>query len=384
MRRISILIFRSESFAAAGAAEAADTGKTLVVKNDDVQFYILLQRRNDLLGHHEIGAVAHQNIDVASRIGHLDSKAAGDFVAHAGVTVLHVVILGIAGAPKFVQIAGKAARGIDDDIAAAQGSVQEADYFSLAERRAMAAGVDSIDFVLPLGAEAADPACVILRHAIRRQSAAQFLESDASVGRDRERSLLIGIEFGDVNIDHPHVRILKCGLGSCGEIAVPRANRDDQVGMGCQTICGQSSGHSDGTSRLRVIEVKASFPGMRFAHGNSGAGRKLGESFGGLGVDDAAARNDERSLRGPNPIRGFCKEGDIGSSAGDDPGALLEELFGKVVGFGLHILGQRQGDSAGLCGRGQHTHRLGQSCQNLFGTLDTIPVARNWTEAIVD
>ena len=46
-----------------------------------------------------------------------DAEAAGDLVAHAGVAVLDVVALGVAGAPQLVQVAGHRAGRADHDVA---------------------------------------------------------------------------------------------------------------------------------------------------------------------------------------------------------------------------------------------------------------------------
>src|SRR5229473_3451020 len=164
---IAVLILRSESSAAARATQSSNTGETMIVKDHDVELHALLQRSDDLLGHHEVGAVSHKNVNFAARVGHLDSEAARDLVAHAGIAVLHVVILGIASTPEFMQIAGETARGTDDYVAWAERGVQQPDHLSLTERRTITARVDSVDFRHPLAAQTRYLGGVAFRHTIR-------------------------------------------------------------------------------------------------------------------------------------------------------------------------------------------------------------------------
>ena len=49
--------------------------------------------------------VADQRVDVAVGRRHLDAERGRDFVSHAGVAVFQVVLLRVARAPEFVQIA---------------------------------------------------------------------------------------------------------------------------------------------------------------------------------------------------------------------------------------------------------------------------------------
>src|ERR1035438_2410499 len=113
----AVLVLRSESAAAARATQPSNAGEALIVKDHDVELYVLLQRSGDLLGHHQVGSVSHKYVNFASGVGHLDAEAARDLVAHAGVAVLHVVILGIARPPEFMQVAWQAASCAHDDIA---------------------------------------------------------------------------------------------------------------------------------------------------------------------------------------------------------------------------------------------------------------------------
>src|ERR1700724_2089965 len=133
-----------------------------------------------------------------------------------------------------------------------------------------------------------------------------------------------------------------------------------------------------------MIEVERTFPCLGLAYGNSPARREGRESFRCPRVNHASSRNDERASRRLNPFNGPAEQSGIRSSTRDKPCARTKEFFGVVVGLGLHILGERKGHSAGFHGRSEHSHRFRQGSQNLFGALDSVPVARDRTETIVD
>src|SRR5262249_32403295 len=145
-----------EAATAAGAAESADAGETVIVEHHDVQLVAFLDRRDDLLRHHEVGAVADHDVDFALRIGHFDAEAAGDFIAHGGIAVFEVVALGIARAPQLVQVARQAAGRAHNYVARLRDLIHHADHLSLADRRAVPQVVDAVHLLLPLGAKTAE------------------------------------------------------------------------------------------------------------------------------------------------------------------------------------------------------------------------------------
>src|SRR5262249_33943061 len=113
----AVTIFGAEAAAAAGAAQATDAREAVIVEHHDVQFVAFLDRGDDLLRHHEVGAVADHDVDFALGIGHLDAQAACDLIAHGGITVFEMVALRIARAPELVQVAGEAAGGAHHHVA---------------------------------------------------------------------------------------------------------------------------------------------------------------------------------------------------------------------------------------------------------------------------
>jgi hypothetical protein len=65
------------------------------------------------------------------------------------------------------------------------------------------------------------------------------------------------------------------------------------------------------------------------------------------------------------------------------PDAALEQLGGVVEGLGLDVLGQGQGDGAGLGRVGQHPHGLQQGARELVGPVDPVPEPRHRPEGVV-
>src|ERR1700680_2541123 len=120
----------------------------MIVEKDDVQFIAFLQGSYDFLRHHQIGAIANHNVDLAVGRGHLDAQSSRNFIAHAGIAILEGIPLGVASAPEFVQITGKAARSTDYNVFGTGDSVHDSDDFPLADGRSMAQVMNSFYFIL--------------------------------------------------------------------------------------------------------------------------------------------------------------------------------------------------------------------------------------------
>ena len=196
--------------------------------------------------------------------------------------------------------------------------------------------------------------------------------------------MLEGIDFRDVDVDEADLGILERGLGCRGEIAQARADGDDQVGLARRDVRARSAGDADRAEILRVIEGQRALACLGLSHGNAGLLREPGQCLGCFAVEYAAARHNQRPAGRADPLGGDRQLTALGFGAGDVPDALLEHLFGIVERLGLYILRQRQGDGAGLGGRGQDAHGFGQRADQLIGPVDAVPVARNRLESVVD
>ena len=113
--------------------------------------------------------------------------------------------------------------------------------------------------------------------------------------------------------------------------------------------------------------------------GMPGQLHELGEFIVGVGVEDAAAGDDQRTLRGTDGLGGAGDVLVVGVGAADPPFTLGEELLGHVEGLGLDILRQRDGHGAGL-------GRIRQDPQAVVERREQLlragrPGRRTWTAA---
>ncbi len=97
----------------------------------------------------------------------------------------------------------------------------------------------------------------------------------------------------------------KRGLAGGGEIAVACADADDQVRLAGDPVGGQGAGDAHGAQVQRMIEPQAALAGHRLADRNAGLLDERCERLRGLAVEDAAARDDQRSFGLPNPVGGL-------------------------------------------------------------------------------
>ncbi len=192
------------------------------------------------------------------------------------------------------------------------------------------------------------------------------------------------IKLGDVDIHKPHRRVLEGGFRSSRKVTEPGADGDDQIRVCGQQICGGSTGNSHRSDGLRMIRVERAFPPVGLGNGNAGSAGEAGQFTRSLGIDDAAAGDDQWALRGAYPLGSLLQQSTIGARAGDRPNTVFEKLFRIVIRFRLHILRQSQRHGAGLRWGSQYAHRLRQRSENLFRPVDTIPVTRDRAKAIID
>src|SRR3989442_13794500 len=106
----------SETGGALRPRRGADGGDAVVVDEDHRDLQVLLYRRDQLLGHHQVRAVTDHDVDLTLGSGQLHAQAAGDLVAHRRVAVLDVVALGVSGAPELVEVAGHRSRRANDHV----------------------------------------------------------------------------------------------------------------------------------------------------------------------------------------------------------------------------------------------------------------------------
>src|SRR5690606_28390842 len=194
------------------ATESADAVEAAVIHEDDGELQPLLDGGDDLIPQHEITPVADHDIDLASRLGHLDPQTAGDLVAHATVSVLEVELFRMARAPELVKIAGHAAGGVDHDRLRITDLIHRADQFALAGQRLMPDGMDAIDLRLPLPMPLLRLLAPGRGNSVTLKPASQLLHRDPGITHEREGQVLEGVKLRHVDVDETHLRRLEGGL----------------------------------------------------------------------------------------------------------------------------------------------------------------------------
>ena len=96
---------------AAGLLQARDTGVTGVISEYDDDLLVKHDRGGQLVIKHEITAVTDDDDHFAFRPGHLDPHPASDFIAHARITVFHVITARRTGTPELVEFGRQGAGG---------------------------------------------------------------------------------------------------------------------------------------------------------------------------------------------------------------------------------------------------------------------------------
>jgi hypothetical protein len=126
--------------------------------------------------------------------------------------------------------------------------------------------------------------------------------------------VLRGVELGHVDVDEPDVGIPEGRLRRRREVAVARADADDDVGVGRDAIRGERAGRADGAETRRIVVRKRSLPRLRLADRNPRPLAERAQRIGRLGVDDAAAGDDERPAGAADRVA-CCGEGGGTSNA---------------------------------------------------------------------
>ena len=109
---------------------------------------------------------------------------------------------------------------------------------------------------------------------------------------------------------------------------------------------------------------------------------ELHHGLAGLGVTDAAARDQHRLLRSLDHLNCLVHLVVVRDAAGNVMDALLEEVVRIFKALALYVL--RQGDhcSAAVCGVGQHAHRVDHCAHYLLRARNTVPVLGDRLEAV--
>jgi hypothetical protein len=107
------------------------------------------------------------------------------------------------------------------------------------------------------------------------------------------------------------------------------------------------------------------------------------QSVCGLGVDDAAAGDDQGPARSADRLHRTRELALLGRGPRNLPCPLEEELLRVVERLGLDVLGEGERDGAGLGGAGEDAHRRKRGGNHLLGPREPVEVPRDGPEAVV-
>jgi hypothetical protein len=123
--------------------------------------------------------------------------------------------------------------------------------------------------------------------------------------------------------------------------------------------------------------------GLRLAGRDPGLLAEDTQRLGRLRVDDAAAGDDQRTLRRADQLRSAGKDALVRLRPGDRPDPFVEEPFRHVERLRLNVLGQRQRHGSRLRRVDEHPHRLQRGRHDLLRPPDPVEVLRDGAEAVV-
>ena len=355
----------------------------VVLDQDDDDPDPLGHGRDQLPGVHQVAGVADHGEHLAAGVGHPDPDRPGDLVAHAGVAVLQVELLGVAGPPQLVQVAGHAPGGADDHVAGLGGVVDGPDDLALAGQGPVPGPVDPLHGLVPGPVVLGRGPLPVGVGPPAGQGLGQRLQGRPGVGHHRGGGVLEGVHRGHVDVDEPDLGIGEDGVGGGGEVGPAGAHPHDHVGLPRHGVGPVGPGHADGSQGRRVVIGHRALAGVGLGHRDAGRLDQGPEGAGGLGVDDPAPGHQQRPVGPPQHLDRPGQHGRLGHGPGHVPDPPGEQLLGVVEGLGLDVLGQGQGDRAGLGRVGQHPHGLQQRAGELVGPVDPVPVARHRLEGVV-
>ncbi len=215
------------------------------------------------------------------------------------------------------------------------------------------------------------------------EEVSQLEKGFAGIADQTERRFLVGVEFGDVDVDELHALGAEHRVRGRGEVGVAGADADDQVGLVGQGVGEDRPRGAERVDHLWVVVGERGLAGLGHPDGNTGLRGERRQLVGGRGVDDATAGDDHRTLGAGDQLGGAPQRAAVGTGPRHVPGALPEQRGREVPGFGLHILREGERDGTGVRRAGQGTHRLQECGRQLVGPVDPVPVLGDSLERIV-
>jgi hypothetical protein len=195
--------------------------------------------------------------------------------------------------------------------------------------------------------------------------------------------MLRRVEGLHVDADEATAGILEQRPGAGGEIGEARTDAEDHVRFACQRVGGARARDPECAHRQRMVGRDRRFTRLRLGDGHSPSRAEVDQLALGVGIEDAAAADDERLLARRQEID--C-DGDLVRVRRDPPLAihpLLEKRSWIVIGFRLDVLAEGERHRPAIGRIGQDGKRARQRRHDLLGTRDAIEIARHRPEAVV-
>ena len=206
-----IVIEIVETFATTGMLQSVDAAIAAIVEQHHGEFLAEHYGSREFGIHHHVGAVADHDDNILVGPCQLDAKATGDFIAHAGEAIFHVVGTRKGRLPELVHFAGKAAcRAHANDITA-QCPLHRTDNLRIRgafEIAGISIGTGGLDPVAAALDGLLGPAFRGLPFA---EIGRKLFQPHLGIGNQRQSLVLAGIEALGVEADDGFAFILKQG-----------------------------------------------------------------------------------------------------------------------------------------------------------------------------
>src|ERR1700679_1205873 len=143
--------------------------------------------------------------------------------------------------------------------------------------------------------------------------------------------MFIRIEIGHIYFYEANPRILKRSLRSRREVAVASTDSDDEISLARDDVGPRCAGYAHCAELLGMIERQRSLASLRLADWNACGRGKFRQRRGCLGIQHTASGDDQGFLGLDDPSCSFDKQSFIAAGSGDDPHALVQKFFRKIV-----------------------------------------------------
>ena len=204
------------------------------------------------------------------------------------------------------------------------------------------------------------------------------------VGDDAGGAEPVGVARVDVDAREPHRRVGEQRVGGGGEVGQPGPDRQHQVGLAGQGIGRGGALQADAADLPPGPLLHRALAGEGLQHREADRPGQALELGGSAGVNDPAARDDQRPFRGGQHREHGVDLAGVGLRTADNPGPFGKKSGRIVVGVRLDVLRQRKHHGAGVHRVGKYPHGRGQRGEQLLGPGDAVEEAADRPERVVD